>query len=165
MICEKNVRSKLPFDVQHRNIILYDGEAPSDFRILGEKITARLKTVDKTEIALQKLSKEAPLAEVKGLSAYERIVITAIVGGGTGVDRSTPDYTVRNLAGRNGLTDFAIGLALKKLSNKGFIYDVEHIDPTDGERYLRYSLTEAGWQWIIENEDDFALEKGEDIPF
>jgi hypothetical protein len=48
LICEREARTKLPFDVQHRTVILYDTKAPSDYRILRTQITQRLKAVVRT---------------------------------------------------------------------------------------------------------------------
>jgi hypothetical protein len=160
MVCEKDARPKFPFDVQHRNIIVYDTDAASDYTTLGKEIIERLKAIDKTEVALEKLSKEPPLTDFKGLSAYERFVITAIVGNLSGVGRATPEYIIRKEAGKNGLTDFAISLGLQKLSLKQFItHDVSPPDEQWGDPYLAYSLTDKGWQWIVDNEDQFVLQR------
>jgi hypothetical protein len=95
-----------------------------------------------------------------GLSAYERIVITAIVGNLSGVDRAAPEYIIRKEAGKNGLTDFAISLGLNKLSSKQFItHTVSAPDEQWGNPYLSYSPTELGWQWLQDNEDQFVLHR------
>jgi hypothetical protein len=44
MVCENGARPKFPFDVQHRNIILYDTGTPSDYTTLGAKITEHIGT-------------------------------------------------------------------------------------------------------------------------
>jgi hypothetical protein len=158
MVCENNARSKFPFDVQHRNIITYDTEAPSDYTKLGSKIVERLTAIDKTEIALEKLAREPPLTEFRGLSAYERIVMTAIVGNLFGVDQATPEGTILREAGKNGLTDFAVSLGLNKLVLKQFIVRERLPDPFDNP-YIGYSVTEQGWKWVQENEDQFVLQR------
>lgn len=38
IICDKGKRNKLPFDVQHRPVIFYSSESPSDFDELGKKL-------------------------------------------------------------------------------------------------------------------------------
>jgi hypothetical protein len=160
MVCEKDARPKFPFDVQHRNIIVYDTDAASDYTTLEREIIERLKAIDKTELALEKLAEEPPLTDFKGLSAYERIVITAIVGNLSGVDRSAPEYRIRKEAGKNGRTDFALSLGLKKLSSKQFIaHEVSPPDEQWGDPYLAYSPTEIGWQWLQNNEDQFVLQR------
>jgi hypothetical protein len=47
LVCEKNARSHLPFDIQHRSIILYDTGAPSNFQMLKADIIAKLRAIDK----------------------------------------------------------------------------------------------------------------------
>jgi hypothetical protein len=45
MVCEKNARLKLPFDIQHRSIIYYDPDTASGFEKVKTDITARLRGV------------------------------------------------------------------------------------------------------------------------
>jgi hypothetical protein len=74
--------------------------------------------------------------------------------------RSAPEYGIRKEAGKNGLTDFAISLGLKKLSSKQFIaHEVSPPDEQWGDPYLAYSPTEIGWQWLQNNEDQFVLQR------
>jgi hypothetical protein len=42
MVCQRSIRRKFPFDIQHRTITQYDTEVPSDFEVLKEKICSRL---------------------------------------------------------------------------------------------------------------------------
>jgi nucleoside 2-deoxyribosyltransferase len=42
MICNAT-RKQFPFDVQHRNIVIYQAESPADFAQLQQKITKRLQ--------------------------------------------------------------------------------------------------------------------------
>ena len=58
MVCERNVRPKFPFDVQHRNITLYDTGSPSDYETLKVNIIARLKAINKAQLAISELTKE-----------------------------------------------------------------------------------------------------------
>ena len=119
IVREKNVRQKFPFDLQHRAVILYETGAMSDYTTLQGKITERLKAINKTEVALDKLAKESPLTDTQGLSIYERMVIATILGNSFDVDKSASAYRIRIEAGKYGLTDFAVALALKKLFNEG----------------------------------------------
>ncbi|HEV3211098.1 MAG TPA: hypothetical protein VGY91_12620 [Chthoniobacterales bacterium] len=100
----KECSTKIPFDVQHRNITLYESRAISDFEALKAKIIARLKAIDKTEIAVTELSKEDPLTDLQGLSAFERIVLAAIVGNSFGEEQTVSESLIKNDANRNGLT-------------------------------------------------------------
>jgi hypothetical protein len=171
MICERTVRTKYPFDIQHRQIILYDTGTRSDYATLQGNITVRLRAIDKKEVALEKLAKEPPLTETMGLSVYERIVIATIVGNSFGTDESTSEYSIRQEARKNGLTDVAVVLALRKLSRKLLIQHLTSGDGVNEPEYLAYSLTDQGWQWVLDNENQFVLQRpeeepeGNDIPF
>ena len=65
MVCERNVRVKFPFDVQHRKITLYDSQSLSDFGTLKSEIIARLKAIDKTPIPVGDISKQDPQHEIQ----------------------------------------------------------------------------------------------------
>ena len=85
---------------------------------LEAKITERLQATDKTEVALDKLAKESPLTETKGLSLCERIGIATIVGHSFATDKSLLDTFILEEARKHGLTDVAVVLALRKAFNK-----------------------------------------------
>jgi DNA-binding PadR family transcriptional regulator len=105
------------------------------------------------------------------LSVYERIVIATIVGNSFGIGQSIAEYSILQEARKTGLTDVAVALALKKLSTKRLI----EWNPVTGSMnegdYLVYSLTDKGWQWVLDNENQFVLQRpeaepeGNDIPF
>jgi len=96
MVCEKGLRAKFPFDVQHRTIYHYS-TGPSDYRKLQENITARLQALNKTEILLTKLltkpSYKKPISK-NGLSVSERIVISAILGNVNGPSNSVAEEVI-----------------------------------------------------------------------
>lgn len=170
IVRERNARQKFPFDIRHRAIILYDTGTSSDYTTLGGKITNRLKAIDKKEVALDKLAKESPLTETMGLSVYERIVIATIVGNSFGTGESIGEYFIRKEARRSGLTDVAVVLALRKLLQKLLIQRFVG-DSFNEPEYFVYSLTDQGWQWVLDNESQFVLQRpeaepeGNDIPF
>ena len=45
MVCERNARPNLPFDIQNRMIIYYDPETASGFESVKGEITARLEAI------------------------------------------------------------------------------------------------------------------------
>jgi hypothetical protein len=159
IVRERNVQQKFPFDLQHRAIILYDTETPSDYATLQGKITERLKALGKKEVALNKLAKELPLTETKGgLSARQRFIITII--GGYPPNDPPGEWRIRQSAGDYSLTAFDVHLALRQLTSKNFLQCKNEIHP-DGQPYLGYSLTEFAWQWIERNEQEFTLQRPE----
>ena len=45
LICRRDLRSKFPFDVQHRSVILYDPTTPEGLSELKERITDRVRAI------------------------------------------------------------------------------------------------------------------------
>jgi hypothetical protein len=74
MIREKNARTKFPFDVQHRSILLYDHHTTSDFHTLEAKITERLKAISTGQATVRQLSPHSP-EKFADLSQNERTVL------------------------------------------------------------------------------------------
>ncbi len=65
MVCaEDREGKKYPFDIQHRTVISYKSEAPGDFDILREKITARIKALRDKGEALQELANSEQVAQL-----------------------------------------------------------------------------------------------------
>lgn len=62
LVCASS-RTRFPFDVQHRQIIVYETAIPSDFARLGQRITARLRAlgtkVENRSVLARKLSRLA----------------------------------------------------------------------------------------------------------
>jgi hypothetical protein len=61
MVCSTERIGKYPFDIQHRAIIPYKTEAQSDFKLLSDAITDRLKAAAERGQALQQI------ADMKGV--------------------------------------------------------------------------------------------------
>ena len=76
---QMNEPAKYPFDIKHRAIILYKTEAQSDFKLLSDAITDRLKTAAERGQALQQIADE-PVAPVSGLSPIELTVLAVAAG-------------------------------------------------------------------------------------
>jgi hypothetical protein len=163
---------KYPFDIQHRAVVTYAAEAPSDFARLQTDITARLKAaVDKAE-TIEELSSHDQIAPVDGLSQYELVVLAVMAAGLTVPDDAKSVYALQNDARKAGITELAYSLAVRKLVRRKFLQIVDESND-HGELYKAARLTESGWTWIEDNEDRFILKKptaaapdlDDDIPF
>ncbi len=57
MVCsEERAGRKYPFDIQHRSIIPYMADAPSDFDKLRESLTAKLKAISERSEVLDQIA-------------------------------------------------------------------------------------------------------------
>jgi len=87
MICAKGRRTKFPFDVQHRNILTYGVESPSDFTKLREGIAARLKAGLTKREQLQATTLLPPAEQTEGLAPHEIAVLVVLME-----NRPYPNY-------------------------------------------------------------------------
>jgi hypothetical protein len=79
MICAKPRPTKAPFDVQHRHIIYYTPDSPSDFDHLQSEITARLKAQIEKAATMQTVASLSPVKTEGGLSSYEVAAMALIM--------------------------------------------------------------------------------------
>ena len=172
MVCsEERTGKKYPFDIQHRSIIPYSADSPSDFIKLKESLTARIIAVVKKDETLQKLSVADPVAPVEGLTQAEILVLAVIAGSSFLPSNSVGVYSAKRDAERAGVTNVGFNIGIRRLQAKSFIEMSELWEEQSGETYDAVRLTDAGWQWIEENETLFILHRPtaeqqvEDIPF
>jgi hypothetical protein len=164
MACSTERQSeKFPFDVQHKNILRYTNESPSDFTALAAEITKRLKAqLESTEL-VDAFAQQELTAPISGLSLAE-ITVLAVVGGNPW---HTPTmHSTRDDAERAGLTALGFNVAVRRLSQKRFLSVTEEWDEDRDQQYRVVKLTD----WIDANEKEFLLHKplrkpADDVPF
>lgn len=168
LICSDQRQSKFPFDVQHRSIIRYSTGAPRDFEVLRKNITKRINALLQKAETLSAVSSASAVKKIEGLDQHEIVTLAAI---GENID-TTEDvaaiYQIRRDMEQYGFTKLATTMALKTLQDKGFIASGSYTD-YEGDRFVGYSLSQTGWQWIMDNKDQFVLKQvqtvSDDIPF
>jgi len=170
MVCsEERTGKKYPFDIQHRTIIPYHADSPSDFDLLKQKITTRLKAMMERSEALRNLVESDPVAPVEGLSHPEVLGLAVIAGSSYLPDTAVAVGKAKYEAERAGVTSMGFNLAIRRLSAKKYIEVEDLWDENSGEAYNGVRITNAGWAWIDTNESRFSLlrqEKADDeIPF
>jgi hypothetical protein len=156
MVCSEE-RTKFPFDVSHRRIIRYSPRSPSQFQKLKEDISKTLRSIERSEQAIQQIEEAGVLVDKEGLSAHERVVVATIASNFSEDFAGLADQGIKSMCNRTGMTDLAVVVALRKLKQKSFIVTNEVRD-FQGDDYKAYALTDKGWDWILANEKDFVLE-------
>jgi len=169
MVCsEERSGRKYPFDIQHRSIIPYLADAPSDFDNLREKLTVRLKAhIDRGEV-LRNIAECDPVAPVEGLSHAEIMVLAVIAGSGFLPNGVVSAYSCKHDAEKAGITNMGFNLAVRRLIAKDFIEFEQIYDEQNQGFYDGIRVAENGWSWIEANETLFVLHRQEskdDIPF
>jgi hypothetical protein len=172
MVCSnERTSTKYPFDIQHRTVISYKPESPSDFDNLKVSLSDRIRAMLNKSEALRQIAEADQIAPTQGLSQTELMVL-AILAGETALPGAfTTMYSLKADSERSGLTPIGFSLAFRRLTAKKLIDVVEEWDDHRDEVYSTARLTVAGWSWIDNNESLFALKKqsskqtDDEIPF
>lgn len=158
MVCsEERTGKKYPFDIQHRSIIPYHADSPSDFDLLKQKLTARLRAVMEKSEALRNLVESDPVAPVEGLSHPEVMALAVIAGSCFLPDTAVSVWSAKRDAERAGVTNMGFNLAIRRLSAKKYIVIQELWNEQNAESYDGVRITDDGWAWIEANESRFML--------
>jgi hypothetical protein len=172
MVCsEERTGKKYPFDIQHRSIIPYQADSPSDFDTLKRNLTEKLKTILEQDAVLETIAAEDPVSSVHGLSQPEVLVLAVIAGDVYLPNQAAFVSSVKRSAERAGITPMGFNLAVRRLLGKRLIIEHDLWDERDGEKHAGLAITEAGWSWIDANDANFVLHrpekkpKDDDIPF
>lgn len=162
MVCsEERTGKKYPFDIQHRSIIPYLADAPSDFDKLRASLTAKISTIVKQDAVLEKIAEESPVNPVPGLSPPEVLVLAVIAGDAYLPDQATTVNSAKRAAERAGVTNMGFNLAVRRLLQKMFVREQELYDEQGGEAYAGLAVAEPGWDWIDTNDSQFVLTRPE----
>lgn len=167
MACEAD--RKLPFDIQHRRVILYKQASTSDFDNLKKRITDSIKTALDKEDNIKKLA--APVSVSSDykmpphiLTALVIVVSNEDLGEGVIMDRIKMEM---NQAGFN---DLASNLATRQLIHDGFL--IEEDRENEGYVYSVVMPTEKALKWLFQNQNDLNLRlpgsntsEDDDLPF
>ena len=168
LTCEDGRR--LPFDIQHRHVIHYQTESGSDFARLRRQITERAEAL-RTSAFERQVREADPVALQDGLT-QRGIHLLGLVAGATHAPGSRERvWELSRKAGVGGLTEIAVGLAFRELSECGLILTEEVEDERDDYTYNAVHVTTKGWDWIRQHDhlflpppppaDDFE----DDIPY
>jgi len=157
MVCSKDERQeKFPFDVQHRNIIRYGVDSPSDWKSLETQITERLRAIQEKTEKLAIFATKSPIKEEHGLSQHEMMVLATILENRDGPGDPVSHYTVKNGLDVLGYNNIALNIGIERLL-KRIMISVTHDEDQNGNRHNLYSVEEAGMAWLIDNYESLNL--------
>jgi hypothetical protein len=172
MVCsEERPGKKYPFDIQHRSIIPYMADAPSDFDKLRDNLTIKLKALSERSEVLDQIAESNPVTPIEGLTSIETLVLAVVAGEAFMPDNPVSVYGAKHDAERAGVTNMGFNLAIRKLTSKKLVRLEDIWDEQNSGSYSGLAITEAGWQWIEANESRFVLhrqdkrKKDEEVPF
>lgn len=161
LICSDERTDRYPFDVQHRLIIKYFCESPSDFENLRDATSQRLKALQSKQRRLERVA-SSPLKETEGLSQHEIVTLCAIMENRTSSEDAVTLHQLIDDMRKMGYNRLAVNLSVEKLLRKDLIEirEGEDYDQFSGQfTFKGYALTALATNWLIENEDKLNLQE------
>lgn len=154
LVCSNERTKNFPFDVQHRAIITYETGSTSDYKKLGDKITARLKAIQNQQKDLKSIVSIQPTMATEGLLPHE---ITALALVMSNMEEEGPSTTnIKNDMEKAGYTDVAAALAVESLRLKGMVKR-QTIQAGSYDSYTAIAITDKGVKWLLENQASLNL--------
>jgi hypothetical protein len=154
IVSSEERQSRYPFDIQHRKIIKYKVESPSDYATLGKQIEERLGallTQQRTRATIPSIT-----AEKQVLSEFQPFEVAYLAAMGMEADGVTSEtwvsvYRIKSEMENLGFNALAANVALRNLTTAGYIIVKEIAFEVDEPPSDACSLTPLGWEWITRN--------------
>lgn len=157
ILCDKQVRSKLPFDIQHRPVIFYRTDSKSGYEELERNIRQNIKN----ELERDKRITSAPLIksgshQLEDLKDYEVALLTTLLALWPTSSSGAGHWELEKKLKSIGYADTALGLGISNLLNKNLIQQSSEED-INGNDYFLYRITPEGISWLNAREDKIEL--------
>lgn len=157
MVCSDE-RKEFPFDIRHKQIIRYKTRSSSDFKILEEAITVKLKALSnqkKVVKALHSIDK----VDNDGLAGHEVAMLLLIAEHQFTTGESLSVFYLKSGMQSAQYDAFSTGVSIKTLQRKSMVEQIVETDYRDGETYFAVKLTPKGEDWVIDNSERY-INKG-----
>jgi nucleoside 2-deoxyribosyltransferase len=163
LICSDARTTKFPFDVQHRTIIKYSTGSPSDFAALQKRITEKLTAYLERSETLANVSEMSQLTVPNaGFAEHEVVALASVVQNLEHESDYATAYQIQRDMEASGYTKLASTFALKVLTQREYLRADTYVEEHD--HYNGYTLTDAGWEWVLANQSRFALHAPRSVP-
>jgi hypothetical protein len=157
MVCSEERGGKFPFDIQHRQVIVYKTGSKSDYEQLEEKVTKKIVAFLEKSKKVEKLQ-SSPVVETEGLKSHEiALLIIMAQSQFTSLDSVTIPH-LKTEMNKAGYTDIATGVGIRTLIKKNFIYVDTEVDRFgEGYPYQVARVSDEGEDWILNNQDQLIF--------
>ncbi len=157
ILCDKQIRGKLPFDIQHRPVIFYRTDSKSGYEELENNIKLNIKN----ELERDNRIESAPVIksgshELEDLKDYEVAILTTLLALWPTSSSGANHWELEKKLKSIGYADTALGLGISKLLNKELILQNSDSD-INGNDYFLYRITPEGISWLTAREDKIDL--------
>jgi hypothetical protein len=160
ILCDKSVRNRLPFDIQHRPVILYRTDSRSGFEELERDIVKFVSAQLSNERRIAQTLALKPGSESStDLEKYEVSILTTAFAFWPTPIGSISHWDLEQKLRAIGFNDIALALGLTSLVRRGFIIEraVEEDTPDGPADIKHYQISPAGVGWIELHKDDLEL--------
>ncbi len=159
MICSRNHRDKLPFDIQDHAVIFYDSHSPRDFEKLKSEIRERIKARTPQSNLQDDVKNDLPQHSDSPfhLTQKQILLISIIIAMPSGQNHRIDLESLREVAKKKGLSEFDINFELDSLHRReilAFEQECAEFEPGTAN-YLVY-ITNFGYQCVTKNRDWFS---------
>lgn len=173
ILCDKGIRERLPFDIQHRPVILYSTDSKSGYEDLEDRIVREVKNQLEAASRLKRTPVvQSGASDTKDLKGYEIAILSALLALWPASSNGVSSWDLQKKLGRSGYNETQIGLGITKLMAAGYVEQRMETDERDGYDYLGYRITPEGITWLHENEQAITPRESsaatfldDDIPF
>lgn len=162
ILCDKSVRPKLPFDIQHRPVILYRTDSRSGFDELERDIIKYVKNQLETEQQTKRTYTLKPGSETSSdLAKYEVSILATAFAAWPTPAGSISHWDLEKKLRSEGYTDVGLALGVSKLIGRNYI--VERLLMEEDSHYgsletKYYQITPDGINWIEGHAELLTLE-------
>ena len=173
MVCSDEREDKYPFDIQHKHVIKYKTNSPSDYTKLSENITMKIKALKEKSNTIKKLN-ETPVVDTQGLNSREIALLIFAMENTFSRDETVSVSHLQNSMRASGYRDIATGMGIRTLETKGMLEVLTETDHwNNGQEYTACRLTKTGETWMINNQDQIEFRQpkqpaqtvADDLPF
>jgi DNA-binding PadR family transcriptional regulator len=154
ILCDRHIRDRLPFDVQHRPVVFYSTESKSGYDELETRVAAEVKNLVKV-VASQ--AEQQPILQMGAtdtgeLKGYEVSVLAALLASWSSSPAGSSNWEIDRKLEKTGYTETQIAMGITRLMALGYIEQSAEED-RDGESYHAYRITPSGIRWLHNNEN------------
>lgn len=153
ILCDRHLRERLPFDVQHRPVIFYTTESRSGYEELEDKLAAEIRNLAKlVETEASQPILQSGATDAGDLKGYEVSVLAALLAAWSSSPSGVSSWDIERKLERAGYTDTQLAMGLSRLMGFGYVEQQSDTDDRDGSPYFAYRITPQGIKWIHQNE-------------
>ena len=157
MVCSDERGGVFPFDIRHRQVIMYQTKSKGDFELLESLITEKIRAYLATSKTIKTLV-DTPLIKQQGLLPHEIALLLLITGKQvTGNDYIHILFLSMDM-NKAGYPDTTTIVAVRSLEKKEMVETKMKLDAQANE-YLACRVTRTGENWIVANQNHLIFSK------